>query len=130
MQPLAQGLGFVFYNALFWLLGVSILLSDSSALGAEATRVFDVYRLLKISIQMSPSDWKALRTQTKSDFDRSKEHGMKPKRYTYFKGDITIDGVTIPSIGIRKKGGFGSVVSTRPSLKIKFEEYEIGRAHV
>ena len=82
MQPLAQGLRFVFYNALFWLLGVSILLSDSSALGAEATRVFDVDRLLKISIQMSPSDWKALRTQTKSDFDRSKEHGMKPKRYT------------------------------------------------
>ena len=129
MQPLAQGLGFVFYNALFWLLGVSILLSDSSALGAEATRVFDVDRLLKISIQMSPSDWKALRTQTKSDFDRSKEHGMKPKRYTYFKGDITIDGVTIPSIGIRKKGGFGSVVSTRPSLKIKFEEYVDEQKH-
>lgn len=45
------------------------------------------------------------------------------KPFTYFKADIMVDGVAIPSVGIRKKGFYGSLDEVRPSLKIKFDEY-------
>src|SRR5690606_32903219 len=34
-----------------------------------------------------------------------------------------IDGVTIDSVAIRKKGFIGSLDEQRPSLKVKFDEY-------
>jgi spore coat protein CotH len=43
--------------------------------------------------------------------------------YTYFKADIWIDDVKIESVGVRKKGLFGSLDSDRPSLKVKFDEF-------
>lgn len=121
MRLLTKGLRSVSFKTLFRLLSASIILSVSDVSGDEASSIFDSDRLLEISIQMPPNDWKTLRTQKKADSVRTNKQGTKSKHYTYFKGDITIDGVTIPSVGIRKKGGFGSVISTRPSLKIKFE---------
>ncbi len=43
--------------------------------------------------------------------------------FTYFQGDITIEEVTIKSVGIRKKGFIGSLDDRFPSLKIKFDEF-------
>lgn len=117
MRPRTLGLQGVYFDALCCLLSVSFLFSDYNACGSENTRIFEPDRLLEISIQLPAEDWKALRTQTKGG----------ESNYTYFKSDITVDGITIPSVGIRKKGGFGSVVSTRPSLKINFKEYVKGQ---
>ena len=47
--------------------------------------------------------------------------------FDYRRADIRIDGVTVAQVGVRKKGFLGSVVSTRPSLKVKFDEYVDGQ---
>jgi spore coat protein H len=41
--------------------------------------------------------------------------------YAYVEAKVTIDGVTFPRVGIRKKGFIGSLSRTRPSLKIKLD---------
>ena len=48
--------------------------------------------------------------------------------YQYRRAEIRIDGVVVSQVGVRKKGFIGSVVSTRPSLKVKFDEYVSGQS--
>ena len=48
--------------------------------------------------------------------------------YEYRRAEIRIDGTVIAQVGVRKKGFIGSVVSTRPSLKVKFDEYVRGQS--
>lgn len=91
----------------------------------EADALFDTSRLLEVEITLPEEDWDVLRRQTRAGGGFGAMFGSDPatKPFDYFKGDITIDGVTIKSVGIRKKGFFGSIDETRPSLKIKFDEY-------
>jgi hypothetical protein len=37
---------------------------------------------------------------------------------------VTIDGDTMENVGVRKKGFFGSLSEEKPSLKVKFSEYD------
>ena len=79
--------------------------------------------MLKVNIHIDPEDWLALRTSHRiAEPDRIAEDS-----YEYYKADVEIDGVTIPSVGVRKKGFFGSVVSTRPSIKIRFDQWDKGQ---
>ena len=96
-----------------------IAVASHQAVADEAAEVYRGDRLLKINIQLSPDDWHALRISHRiADMARIAEDP-----YVYFKGDVEIDGVVFKSVGIRKKGFFGSVVSNRPSLKIRFDEW-------
>lgn len=87
----------------------------------RADSLFPTDRLLEIAIEMPPEDWDALCAQTRDI--RKAFSGVTDDPFTYFRGDITIDGNTIASVGIRKKGFIGSLDRDRPSLKIKFNEY-------
>ncbi|MAG93737.1 MAG: CotH kinase family protein [Pirellulaceae bacterium] len=91
-----------------------------------AAALFDTTKLLEVKIQISEEDWEELTAQRRG-FASSflKTPAFNP--YTYFRGDVTVNGVTIKSVGIRKKGFFGSNDSVRPSLKIKLNEYAQGR---
>lgn len=85
-------------------------------------RVLDPARVIEISIEIPKKDWAELCKQNR---DPGKVfQGVIENPFTYFKGDITIDGVTIKSVGIRKKGFIGSLDNRFPSLKISFDEYE------
>ena len=89
----------------------------------QAAAVYAGDRLLKIDVQMDAGDWKALRISHRiADPEKIAEDP-----YLYYRADVEIDGVKFPSVGVRKKGFFGSVVSTRPSLKIRFDEWQEGR---
>lgn len=73
-----------------------------------------------IQIKMAPQDWQELRiSHRKANLDQIAE-----STYVYYKADVVIDGEKFDSVGVRKKGFFGSVVSTRPSLKIRFDRYK------
>lgn len=90
--------------------------------------------LLVIDLEIDPDDWDELRTQRKT---RHSVFGTTDCRsapvvnpYTWFPVSVTIDGETMPGAGIRKKGHFGSQSTTRPSLKLKFDEFDgEGRFH-
>ncbi len=93
-----------------------------SAKKLTADRLFASDRVADIKIQLAEEDWDEIRNQTRSFGDAlSKE--LAKKIFTYVKGDVTIDGVLIENVGIRKKGFIGSLSAERPSLKIKFSEY-------
>lgn len=82
----------------------------------------DPNRLLQIQIRMDPKDWDALRI-SHPDLDGD----LVPIRmnYEYYPADAVIDGQLVKSVGVRKKGTWGS--TARPSLKIKFDRYVKGQ---
>jgi spore coat protein CotH len=98
-------------------------LTDLPAGAAElpADRLFDPDRLIEIAIELPAKDWEELCLQTRDI--RMAFTGQLENPFTYFKGSITIDGVKIESVGIRKKGFIGSLDDQFPSLKVKFDEY-------
>jgi spore coat protein CotH len=110
-----------------------LVVSAAPALGDPATapttavdefsvdRLFERDRLLIIEIELPDSEWAQLCKQTRDFATAFSDPTQKP--FTYFKGNISIDGVRIESVGIRKKGFFGSLDDVRPSLKINFDEY-------
>jgi hypothetical protein len=76
-----------------------------------------------IRIELDGGDWKVLKNQQPNPAGFT---GGDPteSNYTYFQGTIWINGQETKNVGVRKKGFFGSNDVTRPSLKVKFDEYE------
>jgi spore coat protein CotH len=88
---------------------------------SDADMLFAPGRLIQVEVKMAAEDWQALRVShrvTGEDFSKIVE-----KPYEYYPADVVIDGQELKSVGIRKKGFFGSAVSTRPSLKLKLDKY-------
>jgi len=79
-------------------------------------------RVVDIRITLPAADWNRLRRKRRR-FSAVLSGGTGQSPYKYVSGDITIDGERIESVGIRKKGTFGSLDRERPSLKIKFDEF-------
>lgn len=88
----------------------------------SADRLFDLEHIVDVQIKLPTESWDEIRYQSR-DFAGSLGKEMPESPFEYVKGDVTIDGVLIREVGIRKKGFLGSLDSTRPSLKIKFAEY-------
>jgi spore coat protein CotH len=108
--------------ALFALL-ISFPLAAAEILTADT--LFDPGHLLWVEVTMDPEDWQALRIShrvTGEDFAQIVE-----KPYKYYPATVSIGGENIGTVGIRKKGFFGSAVSTRPSLKLKMDYLEDGK---
>lgn len=76
-----------------------------------------------IRIEIANDDWDKLRVQAPDPSVIFGGRDTNESPYSYFKADIWIDDVKVESVGIRKKGFFGSADSDRPSLKIKFDEF-------
>ncbi len=84
--------------------------------------LFPSDRVLDVNITVAKADWKALCRQTRKlrvALGAARKSGELDKPFTYFTGDVSIDGVVLKNVGIRKKGFVGSLSNTRPSLKIK-----------
>ena len=100
---------------------------SAAARELNAEDLFDSTQLLEIEIDIPEDDWNKLRKQTRGSGGRGGFEAIfsntTTSPFTYFKGDIKINGTKVPSVGIRKKGFIGSLDETRPSLKIKFSEY-------
>ena len=111
------------------ILALLLTLSPAGLRAAEQTltaeAMFQTERLVEIKIEIPAKDWEALTRQTRG-FGQMFQRSSRPT-FTDFKGDITIDGVTVKSVAIRKKGFIGSLDDYRPSLKIAFDEYVDGQ---
>jgi len=89
--------------------------------------IFPRDRLLEVDIKVADDDWDTLRHQSRNFFE-----ALQPKRqfeevespYTYVEASVTIDGLTYPRVGIRKKGFIGSQSTSRPSLKVKLNHID------
>jgi len=86
-----------------------------------ADRLFARGHVIQVDVRMDPADWTTLCNQSRNHRDAVRNPIAKP--YTNFRADITVDGVLLKDVAIRKKGFIGSQDTERPSLKIKFDEY-------
>lgn len=87
---------------------------------------YDPDHILRIDIEMEAAEWDALRLQTRSIFDVVGSSCLAeppPRPFTYFPAAVTIDGERFEDVGVRKKGFFGSLSETKPSLKVDFDQY-------
>jgi len=93
--------------------------------------MFDPERVLEVGIRLSRADWDVLRFQENDLFSTfgSPECGMGPWNdpYTFFPTEVTVDGQTLTNSAVRKKGFQGSLSTTIPSLKVKFDHYVGGQ---
>ncbi len=103
--------------------------SDDATPVDPTEELFRPDHVLEVNITLAAADWALLRDEPEQIGMPKITCGNQPleRPYTYFPGDITIDGVTVSNVGVRKKGGFGSLSSTRPGLKIKSNEYVSGQ---
>ena len=87
---------------------------------------FDPDHVVQIALTMDEDDWEDLRFESQNFVTAlggdcmSEPIGMN---YTEFEAGITMDGESIPSIRIRKKGLIGSQSTTKPSFSINLDEY-------
>ena len=100
----------------------------SSEPSAEmATPYFDPERVLNVDIQLASEDWDALRAETRTVADilgGDCLDGPPEQMFTWFGADVSVDGVSVEGVGIRKKGYLGSMSRVKPSLKIRFDKYD------
>jgi spore coat protein CotH len=92
--------------------------------------IFDPARVLTIEIEMPAKDWDVLRkTGHDASVSFTRCPGVPKKIYSYQRAKVTIDGVTLEGVGVRKKGYLGSLSVLRPSLKLKFDEFVEGQKY-
>jgi spore coat protein H len=91
--------------------------------------LFPTDRVLEVQITMAPADWAALRNQARPSDGSDTTCGSQPTApgYTVYPGSITIDGVTVGNVGLRKKGNLGSLSTARPGLRIKANQFVMGQ---
>lgn len=86
---------------------------------------FEPDHIVEVSITMAPADWNAMRVQTRTIGSVIEGHCLAQPAldpFTDFQAQVTIDGTTLPQVGIHKKGFFGSLDSTKPSLKLTLDQ--------
>ncbi|MEC7583869.1 MAG: CotH kinase family protein [Planctomycetota bacterium] len=84
--------------------------------------LFPTDRVLDIRITMPTEDWDLIRRQGRDLgqlLNEKRREAPLEAPYKYVEADITIDGVEFRNVGVRKKGFFGSLSKSRPSLKVK-----------
>ena len=81
----------------------------SPVIAAELTLddIFPTDRVLDVQITIAEEDWDTIRHQSRTfgsalDVRRKTEPIESP--YTYVDASVTIDGVSFPEVGLRKKG--------------------------
>ena len=89
--------------------------------------MFDPDWIVEVDIRLDEDDWEELRYQTRNFEDVLCATAPPKNPFTYFKGDITIDGIKVRDVGIRKKCFFGSCDQIRPSFKVSFNQYVRGQ---
>jgi len=92
--------------------------------------LFAPQRVLNVSIEIAEQDWHDLRNQGRNRVnlftgDCHAQPFVSP--FTFFPATVTVDGVTLGQVGVRKKGFIGSLSRSKPALKLKFDEYVAGQ---
>jgi hypothetical protein len=89
--------------------------------------VFDAARLVSIDVTLAPADWSALGREGRSVSSAGCD-GFEGTdfSYTVFPAELSIDGEAIGTVGLRKKGFLGSLMISRPSLKVDFNRFRAG----
>lgn len=92
--------------------------------------LYSLDHLVTVDITLAPTDWGALRRQTRTIADILFGDCLKApfvSPFTWFQGAVTIDGEFFDEVDVRKKGFIGSLSTSRPGLKLDLGEYVDGQ---
>jgi hypothetical protein len=91
----------------------------------QSDELFRPDHVLEVSITLAAADWAQLRNEPDEIGLPHVTCDDQPtaEPYTTFPAEITVDDVTVTNVGVRKKGGFGSISTARPGLKVDVHEY-------
>lgn len=93
----------------------------------DFTTFFDITRLVKIDLKLATADWDKMRVQHRL-LVKTLRTDIPPSDQTspfdYVPAQLTINGIEIGKVAIRKKGFVGSLDHERPSLKIQLSRYK------
>ncbi|MEE8397468.1 MAG: CotH kinase family protein [Desulfobacterales bacterium] len=84
-------------------------------------------KLLNIEIEMDPDEYDILRREGRSFPQVFAGCYAEFPEYTHFTAEVTVDGEALTNVDIRKKGFLGSLSTSRPSLKLDFDDHVIGQ---
>ena len=101
--------------------------------GAEtADALYDPDHLVEVVITMDEADAEALAAETNNIFNLLEGADCMDAPWSgpfnWYPGDITVDGEFVQEVGLRKKGLIGSLSSSRPSFKVKFDKFVEGQS--
>lgn len=88
---------------------------------------WDPDAILDVEIFMSQAAWDALRTEPRPLLETlGPQCPVAPPAnpFEFVPADVAVDGTLVTNVGVRKKGFLGSLDTTRPSLKVKFSEFQ------
>ncbi len=88
---------------------------------------FALDRVLDVAIEMVPEDWDRLRRQTRTRIDivggaDCLDHPPEDV-FSWFPARVAVDGEALAQVGVRKKGGLGSMSEEKPALKVRFDKF-------
>lgn len=85
-------------------------------------------RLLEVSVSMDAGEFSQLRGEGRTLASTARECSSDYE-YTEFSAKVTIDGVVMEDVIVRKKGYIGSLSPSIPSLKLDFNDLREGRTY-
>jgi hypothetical protein len=93
----------------------------------DAEHFFDPTRVVRVELTVAPADWEMMSGQHRSLIktlrtDLAPEERESP--FDYVRAELTLDGVKLGPVAVRKKGFVGSLDTNRPSLKIQLDRYD------
>lgn len=100
---------------------------------ATADVLYAPDHVVEIEITMDPADASALANETNDIFTLL--HGEDcmdspwAGPFNWYRADIRVDGVLVEQVGVRKKGLIGSLSTTKPSIKVKFDKFVEGQSY-
>ncbi|MEZ4398862.1 MAG: CotH kinase family protein [Kofleriaceae bacterium] len=92
--------------------------------------LYDPDHVVEVAIELPPAAWDELRTQARpGDILTGADCQAAPfgSPFTGQLGTVTIDGVRLEQVGVRKKGFLGSLDDDKPSLKLKLDQVIAGQ---
>lgn len=109
---------------------------------------FDSSHVLCVDIQMKASDFEVMRKESRFGPSIDYKEGATviailfeylnqcdvpwPSKFNWYQADVSVDGISLENVGVRKKGFLGSIFSPAPSLRIhtnRFSDQYIGQTN-
>ncbi len=105
-------------------------LESIAGVRADPSLLFDSSRVVELRLELAEEDWAELRMQTRSMFDLlGGDCTASPAEspYTWFEANLELDGQRLEQVTVRKKGFIGSLSTSKPGLKVDFDNLVDGR---
>ena len=134
-NPLTEELGLNRSNCI----SCSPTVSNQTLENQELT--FNTNHMPCIHLEMNTSDFEQMRNESRFGPKRQRWATLwtglilqanqcdvpYPSQFNWYVGNITIDGLSLDNVGVRKKGFLGSIFSDAPSIKISTNKYVRGQ---